>query len=38
LLVVVPWATSYLSYERGARLITGPWHAESLDSGSGLGD
>jgi NADH:ubiquinone reductase (H+-translocating) len=26
LLVIVQWATSYLSYERGARLITGPWH------------
>jgi NADH dehydrogenase len=27
LLVIVQWAASYLSYERGARLITGPWHA-----------
>lgn len=26
LLVLVQWAWSYLSYERGARLITGPWH------------
>jgi NADH:ubiquinone reductase (H+-translocating) len=26
LLVLVQWATSYVSYERGARLITGPWH------------
>jgi NADH dehydrogenase len=25
-LVLVQWAASYLSYERGARLITGPWH------------
>jgi NADH dehydrogenase len=25
LLVMVQWAVSYLSYERGARLITGPW-------------
>ena len=25
LLVMVQWAASYLSYERGARLITGPW-------------
>ena len=28
-LVVMQWAWSYLSYERGARLITGPWHAAS---------
>jgi NADH dehydrogenase len=27
LLVMVQWAWSYLSYERGARLITGQWHA-----------
>jgi NADH dehydrogenase len=27
LLVMVQWATSYISYERGARLITGAWHA-----------
>jgi NADH dehydrogenase len=27
LLVLIQWATSYLSYERGARLITGAWHA-----------
>lgn len=27
LLVMVQWAASYLSYERGARLITGPWLA-----------
>jgi NADH dehydrogenase len=27
MLVIVQWAWSYLSYERGARLITGPWHA-----------
>ena len=27
LLVMVQWAASYVSYERGARLITGPWHA-----------
>jgi len=26
LLVIVQWAISYLSYERGARLITGGWH------------
>jgi NADH dehydrogenase len=25
-LVLVQWAWSYVSYERGARLITGPWH------------
>jgi NADH dehydrogenase len=30
LLVLVQWAWSYLSYERGARLITGPWHADEL--------
>jgi NADH dehydrogenase len=28
LLVIVQWAASYVSYERGARLITGPWHAD----------
>jgi NADH dehydrogenase len=27
LLVLFQWAWSYLSYERGARLITGGWHA-----------
>jgi NADH dehydrogenase len=27
LLVIVQWAMSYLSYERGARLITGGWQA-----------
>jgi NADH:ubiquinone reductase (H+-translocating) len=27
MLVIVQWAWSYLSYERGARLITGPWRA-----------
>ncbi|HEY2595074.1 MAG TPA: NAD(P)/FAD-dependent oxidoreductase, partial [Chloroflexota bacterium] len=27
LLVLVQWAASYLSYRRGARLITGPWRA-----------
>ena len=26
MLVLVQWAWSYLSYERGARLITGAWH------------
>ncbi len=26
-LVMIQWAMSYLSYERGARLITGPWQA-----------
>jgi len=30
LLVLVQWAWSYLSYERGARLITGPWQASGL--------
>jgi NADH dehydrogenase len=25
-LVLIQWAWSYLSYERGARLITGPWY------------
>jgi NADH dehydrogenase len=29
LLVLVQWAYSYLSYERGARLITGPWQVEA---------
>jgi NADH dehydrogenase len=38
LLVLVQWAASYLSYARGARLITGPWHAGGLSSGSRLGD
>jgi NADH dehydrogenase len=28
LLVLVQWAWSYVSYERGARLITGPWRAD----------
>jgi NADH dehydrogenase len=27
MLVLVQWAWSYISYERGARLITGGWHA-----------
>jgi NADH dehydrogenase len=27
LLVLIQWAASYISYERGARLITGPWQA-----------
>jgi NADH:ubiquinone reductase (H+-translocating) len=27
MLVLTQWAWSYLSYERGARLITGPWYA-----------
>jgi NADH dehydrogenase len=26
-LVLLQWTWSYLSYERGARLITGPWHS-----------
>jgi NADH dehydrogenase len=26
LLVLFQWAASYVSYQRGARLITGPWH------------
>lgn len=30
MLVVVQWAASYISYERGARLITGPWQAGTL--------
>jgi NADH dehydrogenase len=30
LLVLTQWAWSYLSYERGARLITGAWQAGSL--------
>jgi NADH:ubiquinone reductase (H+-translocating) len=30
MLVLVQWAWSYLSYERGARLITGPWHVDKL--------
>jgi NADH dehydrogenase len=38
LLVLVQWAWSYMSYERGARLITGPWQAGSISSGSRLGD
>jgi NADH dehydrogenase len=37
-LVLVQWAASYLSYRRGARLITGPWPAGSLGDGSRLGD
>jgi NADH:ubiquinone reductase (H+-translocating) len=27
LLVIIQWAVSYISYKRGARLITGPWQA-----------
>ncbi len=38
LLVLVQWAASYVSYARGARLITGPWQAGSRHSGSTLGD
>ena len=38
LLVLVQWAASYLSYERGARLITGPWQAGGLSDGARLGD
>jgi NADH dehydrogenase len=30
MLVLLQWAWSYLSYERGARLITGPWHGGKL--------
>jgi NADH:ubiquinone reductase (H+-translocating) len=29
MLVLVQWAWSYLSYERGARLITNAWHARA---------
>jgi NADH dehydrogenase len=40
MLVLIQWAASYISYERGARLITGPWQvgwpaAELVDSKSG---
>ena len=28
-LVLIQWAVSYLSYERGARLITGGWHGRA---------
>ena len=34
LLVMVQWAASYLSYQRGARLITGPWLAGAPPSTS----
>jgi NADH dehydrogenase len=42
LLVLVQWAMSYISYERGARLITGPWQAgtpprQLTSSGGGSG-
>jgi NADH dehydrogenase len=30
-LVLIQWAASYLSYERGARLITGGWHGGKPD-------
>jgi NADH dehydrogenase len=30
MLVLVQWAWSYLSYERGARLITGGWHVGAV--------
>ena len=40
LLVIIQWAASYVSYERGARLITGPWQAGTLPGAAGrkLGD
>jgi NADH:ubiquinone reductase (H+-translocating) len=46
LLVMVQWAVSYISYERGARLITGPWQAgaptsrltSSESTGQSVGD
>lgn len=42
-LVLIQWAASYVSFERGARLITGPWqvgmHAARLNSTeSGAGE
>jgi NADH:quinone reductase (non-electrogenic) len=37
LLVLVQWAMSYLSYERGARLITGPWQAGGVSDGARFG-
>jgi NADH dehydrogenase len=42
-LVLIQWAASYLSYERGARLITGPWQAgtrpaQLSSTGNGVGD
>ncbi|MBV9324275.1 MAG: NAD(P)/FAD-dependent oxidoreductase [Chloroflexi bacterium] len=38
LLVLVQWAASYVSYERGARLITGPWQVGTRGSGPARGD
>jgi NADH dehydrogenase len=32
-LVLFQWAWSYLSYERGARLITGGWHSGTPHGG-----
>jgi NADH dehydrogenase len=33
MLVLVQWAWSYVSYERGARLITGGWHGGTPQRG-----
>ncbi len=33
MLVLLQWAWSYMSYERGARLITGGWHAGTPHAG-----
>jgi NADH dehydrogenase len=34
-LVIFQWAWAYLSWQRGARLITGPWRARVRDGAAG---
>jgi NADH dehydrogenase len=34
LLVLINWAWNYLTFRRGARLITGPWHPRTTSSSS----
>ena len=38
LLVLINWAWSYLTFRRGARLITGPWSPRRRTSGAGAED
>lgn len=33
-LVLLQWAWAYVSWQRGARLITGPWRGRSESGGS----
>jgi NADH dehydrogenase len=32
--VLLNWAWNYLTFQRGSRLITGPWHPRTTDSDS----